>query len=272
LRFEGLFQPNTNFSSFFTLETNSAWSNYDALQLQYRRPLSARFQALMNYSWSHSLDNVSDDGLQSTSKTVISGARDYANSSFDVRHSFSGAVTFLVPSAGKSGFLSLVTRDWSLDSVIVARSGSHFNAVVLGGGPGLISLRRPNLVAGQAIWIPNPAVGGGKSLNPKAFSYPAFGQQGTEPRNDITGFGLTQVDLSVARKFVITERVNLQFRADAFNVFNHPNFANPVAFVFSFGSVNLSSTRMLNNGLGGLTPLFQEGGPRSLQLSLRLAF
>jgi hypothetical protein len=108
-------------------------------------------------------------------------------------------------------------------------------------------------------------------LNPSAFSIPPTARQGTEPRNDIPGFGLTEVDLSLGRKFIITERLNLQFRADAFNVFNHPNFANPLGFL-EFGPTYLSSTEMLNQALGGLNPLFQQGGPRSLQLSLKLGF
>jgi hypothetical protein len=272
LRLEGLLQPNSNFSDFFSLSGNTAYSNYDALQVQYRRPLSGRLQVLLGYTWSHSLDNVSDDGLQSTSHTVISGAKDYSNSSFDVRHSFSGAATLLLPSAGKSGLLPVVSRDWSLNAVVVARSGFPFNAVALGGGPGGIALRRPDLVAGQTAWIPDPAAAGGKSVNPDAFAFPPPGVQGSEPRNDIPGFGLVQADLSVARKFAITDHVNLQFKAEAFNALNHPNFTNPRALFFSSGGILLSSTQMLNGGLGGLNALFQEGGPRSLQLSLRLTF
>jgi hypothetical protein len=98
-----------------------------------------------------------------------------------------------------------------------------------------------------------------------------FLRQGTEGRNDIRGFGLTQVDLSISRKFPLPEKLNLQFRADAFNVFNHPNFTNPNGS-FDFGVTGLQSTLMLNQGLQGLNPLFQDGGPRSLQLSLRLTF
>jgi hypothetical protein len=113
-------------------------------------------------------------------------------------------------------------------------------------------------------------------LNPAAFDAKtpvAQNRQGTLGRNAIPGFGLTQVDLSVGRKFPITERVNLQFRADAFNLFNHPNFANPGADPSAPST--LLSRQMLNQGLNqssGLNPLFQQGGPRSLQLSLRLAF
>ncbi len=273
LRQEALFQPNPNFSSEFLLTQNDARSNYNALQLQYRRSLSQRVQALLNYTWSHSLDNASNDVVAGISNTVISAASDYASSDFDVRHSFSGALTYDVPGAGKSGLLALLTKNWSLSSVIVARSGFPFNMILFSTSPDLggTALSRPDVVAGQPFWIATPSAGGGKSVNPNAFSIPSTIRQGTEGRNDIPGFGLTQVDLSIARKFPFSERVNLSFRADAFNVLNHPNFTNPLSFL-EFGPAFLQSPSMLNQGLGGQSPLFQEGGPRSLQLSLKLVF
>jgi hypothetical protein len=110
-------------------------------------------------------------------------------------------------------------------------------------------------------------------LNPAAFSLPLVGQQGTEGRNDIPGFNLTQIDLSLGRKFSFTEKLNLLFRADAFNFLNHPNFTNPLAYYLGPSTTAyLQSTEMLNHGLGGLNSLFQSGGPRSLQLSLKLSF
>jgi hypothetical protein len=276
IRQSALYQPNINFSSSFTLNQNDARSNYNALQLQYRRPLSARLQAILNYTWSHSLDNASNDLITGLSNTIISTANDYASSDFDVRHSFSGALTYDIPAVAKSGPLALLSRDWSLDTVIVARSGFPFNAVVLGVSPDPSgeAASRPDLVAGQPAWIPSSTAGGGKILNVAAFSVPSTIRQGTEGRNDIRGFGLTQIDLSAGRKFHITERLNLQFRADAFNVFNHPNFMNPGGYV-QFGSYYIQSQSMLNKGLGqsgGLNSLFQEGGPRSVQLSLKLTF
>lgn len=106
-------------------------------------------------------------------------------------------------------------------------------------------------------------------MNPNAFSIPPTVRQGTEGRNDIPGFGMSQVDLSLSRRFPIFDRLNLDFRADAFNLFNHPNFVNPRAFPqFDLWA----SYETLNQSLGGLNPLFQQGGPRSLQLSLRLTF
>jgi hypothetical protein len=281
LRQEALFQPNPNFSGEFLLTLNDAFSNYNAFQLQYRKGLSSRLQALLSYSFSHSLDNASNDSVAGLSNTVISGATDYASSDFDVRHSFSGAFTYMVPSVGSSGPLSLLTRDWSLNAVVVARSGFPFNAIVYSTSPdpGGYATSRPDIVLGQPIWlygsqcisIDGPPCAGGKGLNPTAFSIPSTVRQGTEGRNDIAGFGLTQIDLSVSRDFPLGERLKLAFRADAFNFLNHPNFGNPPGNV-EFGTSYLQSQFMLNQTLGGLNPLFQEGGPRSLQLSLRLSF
>ncbi len=280
LRNQGLIAPNANFApgtSIFLVQ-NQATSDYNSLQLQYRRPLASRLQLLLNYTWSHSIDTQSDDTINAASTTVLTAANDRGSSSFDVRHSFSGAVMYDIPSVTKAGPLAIVTRDWSLDTIIVARSGLPFNALfndfTLPGNAN----PRPDRVQGQPLWIGNPAAPGGKSLNPTAFALPSTVRPGTEGRNDIPGFGLTQIDLSIRRKFAITERVSIQFRADAFNVFNHPNFTNPSAlFNFASGPLELQtsqlqSTEMLNFGLAGLNPLFSEGGPRSLQLSLHLQF
>lgn len=273
LRQSALYQPNANFSGDFLLTDNSAWSNYDALQVQYRRPLSAGLQALFNYSWSHSLDNASNDVIAALPANIISAANDYGSSNFDVRQSFSGAFTYAIPAVTRSKPINLLSRDWAIDSVLTFRTGFPFNGVVIFASPdpGLSAESRPDVVAGQPFWVSNSGAPGGKILNANAFSIPAMPRQGNEARNDIPGFGMAQVDLSVSRKFPVSERINLQLRMDAFNLFNHPNFTNPAAFV-EFGAPFLQSTEMLNRGLGGLNSLFQEGGPRSLQLSLKLSF
>jgi hypothetical protein len=280
LRTEAFFQPNANFSSAFLLTNNSAWSNYDALQIQFRRSLASGLQALLNYTWSHSLDNASNDVIAGLSNTIISAANDYASSDFDVRNSFSGAVTYALPTAVNSGAWGVLTKDWSIDAVAVARTAFPFNAVVYSTSPvGGFAAARPDRVPGEPTWLfgaqcvatDGPPCAGGKGLNPAAFSLPTTIRQGNEGRNDIRGFDLVQFDLSIARAFPLTERIKLQFRADAFNILNHPNFTNPQALV-EFGPFYLQSQQMLNQGLGGLNPLFQEGGPRSLQLSLKLSF
>jgi hypothetical protein len=272
LRKSAFEQPNANFAGVFYLTQNDALSNYNALQIQYRRPLSGRVQALLNYSYSHSLDNVSDDDIAGPSNTVIPSKGDYASSDFDVRHSFSGAVTWEIPSTRRDAILSAITRGWSLDTIIVARSGFPFNAKVdLGASQVAEQLTRPDLVPGQPLWVKSAQAPGGQTLNPNAFVVPSTIRQGTEGRNDIAGFGFTQTDVSLVRLFSLGERLKLQFRTDAFNVLNHPNFSNPLGFI-QFGPLYFQSTQMLNQALGGLNPLFQGGGPRSLQLSLKLTF
>jgi hypothetical protein len=277
---EGINQPNENFSGFFILSKNGAISNYNALEAQYRKPLANRVQALVSYTWSHSLDNASNDILPTKQSNGISAADNYSSSDFDVRHCFSGALTFAIPGVRKTGVAAQLTKDWSLDGVVVARTGFPFSLLsvtvppLIIGNPTLYA--RPDLVGVQPLWIPDSTAGGGKSVNPAAFVNPPAGQEGTERRNDIPGFGLTQIDLSFGRKFALNDRFNLQFRVDAFNILNHPNFANPQGYYFGSIPITtyLQSPSMLNGGtgLGGLNPLFQEGGPRSLQLSLKLTF
>jgi hypothetical protein len=271
---EGLiYQPNANFPGDFLPTTNAAFSNYNALQLKYQMTLSSRLHALLSYTWSHSLDNSSNDTTPGSSPTFLPAPGDYGSSDFDVRHSLSGAVVFALPAAAKAGPFAFLTRDWSVDAVVVARTGLPFNANVYASTPDLLYDYpvRPDRVGRQPLWVSSPSAPGGKILNINAFSIPTTIGQGNEQRNDIPGFGLTQVDLSVERKFPITERLNLQLRGDAFNLFNHPNFANPGGYI-EFGILGLRSASMLNQGLGGLNPLFQEGGPRSLQISLKLTF
>jgi Carboxypeptidase regulatory-like domain/TonB dependent receptor/TonB-dependent Receptor Plug Domain len=271
LRQSALFAPNPTIAGVFLLTGNDAFSNYHALQLQYRRPVSERLQALVNYTWSHSLDNASDDVVAGLSNTVISGARDYGNSAFDVRHSFSAGLTFEPPAIKNSKPLGRITTGWSIDSVVVARSGFPFNLQVLSTSPDASGTvpSRPDVVAGQPVWISDPSAPAGRRINPAAFAVPTTIRQGTETRNDIAGLNLVQIDVSVGRRFSLGGRRMLQFRVDGFNIFNHPNFTNPSAFL-EFGPSFLQSSRMLNQGLGGLNPLFQTGGPRSLQIALKL--
>ena len=103
-------------------------------------------------------------------------------------------------------------------------------------------------------------------------------------RNVLRGLGAWQIDFSLHREFQLTERVKLQFRVEVFNLFNHPNFANPgnsiTPGILSLDQPSISgaATRTLANGLsplgvlGGLSPLFQIGGPRSMQFAVRLRF
>ena len=106
--------------------------------------------------------------------------------------------------------------------------------------------------------------------------YRSHQRQGDLGRNSLRGFGAWQIDFSVQRNFALSERFRLQSEADFFNIFNHPNFGNPVNYLTSpqFGQPTQTLNSYLGGGgqSGGLNPLYQIGGPRSIQLALKLVF
>lgn len=265
-------RPNPSFSNLFVLTTNGDTSNYQAMQIQFRRRFSRGLQALANYTWSHSIDTNSEDTLNLSASAVITDSN-RGSSNFDVRHSFSAALSYEFPRFLKTGFFGKLTNDWSFDTVLLVRSGFPFHVTVSGVViPGVTGGIRPDLVPGEPVWLGDRTVPGGKRLNPAALSVQQQPRQGTLGRNSILGFGLTQVDFSVGRRFPIREQLNLQLRADLFNIFNHPNFADPAPRIVGGNLLDGQATQMLNRGLGGLSPIYQVGGPRSVQLSLRLTF
>jgi hypothetical protein len=171
--------------------------------------------------------------------------------------------------APASGIWKAIFGNWSLDSIVYARTAPSVN-VVTGLNPfggylsGAASVQRPDLVSGVPLWIADPNVAA-ERINPAAFSVPTAPRQGTLGRNALRGFGATQVDLTLRRQFKLRERLSLQARADFFNIFNHPNFGSPINYLSSplFGQ----STQILGTSLGsggqsgGLNPLYQIGGP-----------
>jgi hypothetical protein len=96
--------------------------------------------------------------------------------------------------------------------------------------------------------------------------------QGDVPRNYLRGYDAIQLDLAVRRDFSISERLKLQFRAEAFNLFNHPQFAAFDPNVTDGPGVFGYATSTLANQGSALNSLYETGGPRSLQLSLKLRF
>jgi len=269
-------QSTTEVSGRLLTTVNAGTSGYNALQVQWKHRLSHGVQVLANYTYSHSIDTASSDNTESLALTQINLAAERGNSDFDVRHNFSSAVTYALPGGSVHGWLGQIVRGWSVDGLVEARSSLPINVttqrVLI--DRTVSQPTRPDVVPGVPIYLSTPSAPGGSVLNPNAFALPSTPRQGDLGRNAIHGFGFTQVDTSLGRQFHLHESLSLQFRVDAFNVLNHPNFANPTSNFDSplFGK----STSMLNNSLGstvgGFNPLFQQGGPRSLQLSLKIQF
>src|SRR5215204_3701779 len=130
LRQTAVLRPSPNFSSVVRLVTNTSSSDYHALQTVYARRLSRGLQSHVAYTWSHSIDDDSDD---SASGLLIVGffntRTERGPSTFDVRHSLSGAFSYDLPGPGRKGAASALLRDWSLDAIFRARTAAPINVV-----------------------------------------------------------------------------------------------------------------------------------------------
>jgi len=279
LRTTNLFNPNPDFI-FVYLTSNTATSDYHALQLKYQRRLSRGLQVLASYSFSHSIDIASTDAIAnylSTPGGTGYQSVDRGNSDFDIRHSFTGGVTYDLPAPGSQKAVRAALAGWSLDSFILARSGPPVNVVgAISFASGTALSYRPNLNPGVPLELFGSQYPGGKIFNSAAFSAPPAGQQGDFGRNVLRGFGATQFDIALQRQFHLTEKMELRFRSEFFNIFNHPNFGNPnnslTSPLFGQSTQTLASSLGSGGANGGFNPLYQIGGPRSIQLALKLQF
>jgi Carboxypeptidase regulatory-like domain/TonB dependent receptor len=290
LQTANIINPPSNPDLTGLLVDNTSHSDYNALQIQFNRRLSQGLQALASYTWSHSLDDGSAGSAALTSNKGIPGADPRVNrgpSDFDIRNAFSAGLSYELPKPKLNPFLNVILRGWATQNFLTIRSAQpldvvdgNFSDTNLSG-----SVRaevRPDVVPGQPFYLFGNQYPGGKALNPDAFQDPPNSggipdRQGNLGRNALRGFGAWQWDFAVHREFPIHEVVKVQFRAEMFNVLNHPNFAPPSpTFGFSgFGISNQMLGQYLggsNLGGGGLSPLYQLGGPRSIQFALKLFF
>jgi hypothetical protein len=278
-------KPNVNLGN-ITEVTSGANSSYNALVVELNRRLSRGLQLISSYTFSKSIDNNS---LNSQS-TILQNSLDIANnrglSDFNARHRFVVSGFYELPFHGNR-----LVSGWEVGTIVQAQTGNPLNvttgisnftgttALTAGGGlrPDLLA---PVTVTGNpAQWFSNPVVctpftqtGVSQPLcsaTPNAaFALPLgttsagdhFGNLG---RNAFTGPGFVNTDLSLVKNTKITERLNLQFRTEAFDVFNHPNFGNPNLNAQSSSFGKITTTRF---------PTGDFGSARQLQISLKLQF
>jgi hypothetical protein len=264
---------NTHYSEIDILSSGTS-STYHAGQFTARFQNLRRFSGFSTYTYSKSLDGASD-GINFNFQTVAL-PQDSTNlkaekgpSIFDTRHRWTNALNYQLPNFSAIG--ERLGAGWQLNSVISIQSGRPID-IITGGG---INFRqRPDVVAGHPFVLPNwnPSTG---YLNPAAFAVPAttpsnpnaFGDLG---RDRVYGPGFWNVDFSVSKTTRLRESASLQFRAELFNIFNHPNFALPSGFITPgvgpAGTITQTpDVAQGNPGLGG-------GGPRVMQFGLRLQF
>ena len=287
LREDALLDPTPDFR-LVRVTSNASRSSYHALQAQATRRLLRGLQAVASYTWAHSIDDASSDSLlrlRPPLNGIVTGRRAFGGSArgpsdFDVRHSFSLAATYNLPPPQEGARRARALFDgWAADAIFRARTATPVNVFtrtdVLGDGL-IVELQRPDLITGVPLYIDDRMVGGGRRINQAAFRTPPAGQQGSLGQNALRGFGVAQLDVALRRQIDLSERLRLQLRAECFNVFNHPNFGNPVGDLSSaqFGQSTRTLARSLGTGgiNGGLAPIYQLGGARALQLAAKLLF
>jgi hypothetical protein len=237
-------------------------SKYDALQVKFDKRFSKGLAFLLAYTWSKSMDVASsgqfnDEGFSLQNPYDPNGSRSV--SGFNVPHYFSAALVYDSPFGhGKrwlnSGIASRMLGNWQVNSILVLRSGQPFtlatNADIANiGAIGGSSQDRPNLVGDPHLANPSPT----QWFNKAAYAIPAAYTFGTSGRNQLWTESAKNVDVSLFRQDSLTEWLRLQFRVEAFNIFNHPTFGTPQTLITSpsFAAISgtISTARQIQLGM-----------------------
>lgn len=245
----------------FTSIRWDGWSTYHALTLKAEKRLSKGLTFAGNYTWSKSIDDASDPGGTSFEANLPQNVRDVnvaekALSSFDHKHRFVSSYIYQLPFGKQAvGAREKILGGWQIGGIVTLQSGAPFTVNLgvdqanIGAGPA----QRPNVLR-------NPNLSSGRTperwFDTSAFTLPDPFTFGNAGRNIIFAPGYSDVDFSIQKDTSLTEKVRLKFRAEAFNLFNHPNFdvPNRVAFSPSFGRI------------------FSADASRQIQLGLKLEF
>jgi hypothetical protein len=276
-------------------KTSGGSDRYDALQTTLQRRFGQGLSLGAQYTWAKELGTSSGSNEATTAQNPYDFGTEYGRGTFDIRHSLNATVLYELPfGKGRAyalrGISDAVAGGWQLGGVLnfrsglpvdvlitrpdvayVGRAGTSIagqtfsspilqNGVVLTGavvnvpgGGNTRNVRRPNVVPGV-----NPYLKSGlQFLNPAAFTTPAPGTFGNSRRNDYTGPTLSQLDLTLSKRFSVRERYGFDFRAETYNLLNKPNFANP-------GTVRLPQTLATGLNSSGLQNGVQPGGAYTL--------
>jgi hypothetical protein len=262
-------RPNPNFAD-INIETGSGQNVYHALQTTFNKRFQSGLQLDMNYTWSHAIDDVDDQGLFDGAPQNINNYRaERGNSSGDARHSGSFNAVYELPiGQGKMllgnshGIVDKLVGGWQIAGLGQFRTGIATTVYIpiSSTGNGNVTNQRPNVVYGANLYPVDQSIN--NWLNPLAFSTPATGTYGNAGRGIIFGPGLANIDLSAIKNNNITEKLKFQLRAEFFNFLNHPNFGQPNTTLGpSFGQIFSTLGRTIGFGTS-----------RQIQLSGRFTF
>ncbi len=268
----------TGYYEFYSNISSGATSKYRGLQAQFRRRFVSGLQIQASYTYSHATDEVSNaiplPGAFGNISNFVS-----TDSDFDVRHNFTTAGSYGIPSGGPRALRALI-GDWYIDWNATARTGLPFN--ITGVTPTTLdgstdtpyAIVNPEYLSSFPLYLSNPGAPGGRVLNPAAFGIVPAYQTGDLGRNTLRGRGAWQIDAAIRKQIRLSESLNIQLSARAYNIFNHPSFANPSAAI----GANFSSpgfgyvTQMLNQTSGDATSSYALGGARTMEFMVRLQF
>ncbi len=283
-------------------------SHYNALQVGVTKRMSQGLSFTGAYTWSHCLDENSGTQLFFIGNNPRDPASSYGNCDFDRTHVLSATYLYQLPnfvSSGHSGFARQVANGWQISGVTTLQSGFPFTVFDFSGAFGSIFYSISNFVTDPIVQVTSASQAEAQgtlgvnpskpTLNASAFTFSTIppGTMGVPPCNTSvtppvcdsfeTGFSTTgrnifrgpfqtNFDFAVAKNFKITERWNLRYDAQFFNIFNHPNFdipSNDIAFNPSFGNPpSYSATPFPLPGILEHT----IGSPRFIQMALHLQF
>jgi carboxypeptidase family protein/TonB-dependent receptor-like protein len=263
-------RPNPQFDDIDLLESR-ANSSYNSLQARFQQRLSNGLAALVSYTWSKSIDDASNffssAGDPNFPQNSYDARSERGRSNFDVRHRLSASYSYDLP-FGKgrrylsdSGFASTILSGWQTFGIVTLQTGRPFTVALLseidnsGTGRSILGFGandRPNIVGNPNLGQRSP----GQWFNQSAFAFPARGTFGNAGRNILEGPGYQSVNASLVKNTSLSERLDLQLRAEVFNLFNHPNFNLPDNFLGSPTFGQITSAR----------------DPRHLQFGVKLLF
>ncbi len=268
-------RPYPQLAAFTTIRWNG-WATFNGLTLKATRRFSHDLSFETTYTWSKSIDDASDTGTTNNEYNLPQNSYapqlESAPSSFDHRNRFTANAVYDLPIArGSNGLMQAALAGWRASGLLTAQSGAPFTvnlSTAAGNEPadvGLVNsttnVERPN-VTGSPNNGPHTA---NEWFNTAAFSLPAPFTFGSAGRNDVFGPGLVDLDFSLQKDFDLPlESSKLQFRFDAFNALNHPNFNVP-GRVATFNAAGVQTSP----SFGVITSALD---PRELQFALKFIF
>ncbi len=261
-------------------------SNYNAMQVSFQRHVG-KLSFNLAYTWSHSLDDASDYA-NSNFQNSYNLAANYASSDFDQRQLVNFGYVYDLPVFGKNGWVNAIIGGWQWSGLVTYQTGTPFSVYdgLYGAGVGnsLSSGSYLNLVGNPYSGTNGPAgipgtTTGPLLYNPAAFVAPQGLTFGTAQRNVLNNPNRTNWDMGLFKMFRIKEAASFEFRAEAFNVFNHTQWL-PLGGNNSTGNATTSCFGGPNNSAGDPSCLANSTflrptgahNPRILQLGLKFIF